>query len=84
MLENVIGERYKGGYVFIKLPFDFQNKCNKGYAFINLTEPASVIPFYQAFNRMQWVEFNCRRNATKSYAKMQGKVALKAHQHGQT
>ncbi|GMP63812.1 hypothetical protein CsSME_00025352 [Camellia sinensis var. sinensis] len=37
MLEDVIGERYKGGY----------NKCNKGYAFINLTEPVSVIPFYQ-------------------------------------
>ncbi|KAI8021348.1 Protein MEI2-like 4 [Camellia lanceoleosa] len=52
-----------------------ENKCNKGYAFINLTEPASVIPFYQAFNRMQWVEFNCRRNAAISCAKMQGKAA---------
>ncbi|KAL7193624.1 hypothetical protein ACSBR2_025268 [Camellia fascicularis] len=84
LLEDVICGRYKGGYDFIKLPFDFQNKCNQGYAFINLTEPASVIPFYQAFNGMQWVEFNCRRNAAISYAKMQGKAALEAHQRGRT
>ncbi|KAL7164049.1 hypothetical protein ACSBR2_040038 [Camellia fascicularis] len=37
MLEDIIGKRYKGGY----------NKCNKDYAFINLIEPASFIPFYQ-------------------------------------
>ncbi|XP_028108271.1 uncharacterized protein LOC114307104 isoform X9 [Camellia sinensis] len=33
-----------------------KNKCNRGHVFINLTDPASVIPFYQAFKRMQWVE----------------------------
>ncbi|XP_028108269.1 uncharacterized protein LOC114307104 isoform X4 [Camellia sinensis] len=54
--KDVVGERCKGGYDFIKLPFDFQNKCNRGHVFINLTDPASVIPFYQAFKRMQWVE----------------------------
>ncbi|KAL7224471.1 hypothetical protein ACSBR1_025847 [Camellia fascicularis] len=54
LLEDVICGRYKGGYDFIKLPFDFQNKCNQGYAFINLTEPASVIPFYQVRKEAKW------------------------------
>jgi hypothetical protein len=25
----------------------FQNKCNVGYAFINMTNPQHIIPFYQ-------------------------------------
>ena len=27
--------------------FPFQNKCNVGYAFINMIDPQQIIPFYQ-------------------------------------
>lgn len=34
---------------------DFKNKCNIGYAFINLIEPKnSVINFYNEFHNKKW------------------------------
>lgn len=29
--------------------FLLQNKCNVGYAFINMTEPCLIVPFYQVY-----------------------------------
>ncbi|KAJ0436030.1 putative mei2/Mei2-like RNA recognition, RNA-binding domain superfamily [Helianthus annuus] len=68
MLLAAIDERHHGTYDFIYLPIDFKasdfpvfdvmNKCNVGYAFINMTEPPLIIPFYQAFNEKKWEKFN--------------------------
>ncbi|KAG5412216.1 hypothetical protein IGI04_008535 [Brassica rapa subsp. trilocularis] len=55
------------------------NKCNVGYAFINLTEPEKIVPFYKAFNGKKWEKFNSEKVATLTYARIQGKVALIAH-----
>lgn len=79
MLLAAIDERHKGTYDFIYLPIDFKNKCNVGYAFINMTDPSLIVPFYQTFNGKKWEKFNSEKVASLAYARIQGKAALIAH-----
>ncbi|XP_041994424.1 protein MEI2-like 5 isoform X2 [Salvia splendens] len=79
MLLATIDEHCKGTYDFLYLPIDFQNKCNIGYAFINLLSPLNIIPFYEAFNGKRWEKFNSEKVAYLAYARIQGKAALVAH-----
>ncbi|KAH6771116.1 hypothetical protein C2S52_015919 [Perilla frutescens var. hirtella] len=79
MLLAAIDERHRGTYDFIYLPIDFKNKCNVGYAFINMTEPTLIVPFYQTFNGKKWEKFNSEKVASLAYARIQGKAALIAH-----
>ncbi|GMJ09900.1 hypothetical protein HRI_004659200 [Hibiscus trionum] len=79
MLLTAIDERGGGTYDFVYLPIDFKNKCNVGYAFINMLEPSQVITFYQAFNGKKWEKFNSEKVASLAYARIQGKAALIAH-----
>uniref|UniRef100_A0A6M2EVT3 RRM domain-containing protein n=1 Tax=Populus davidiana TaxID=266767 RepID=A0A6M2EVT3_9ROSI len=79
MLLAAIDERHKGTYNFLYLPIDFKNKCNVGYAFINMIDPRQIIPFYQAFNGKKWEKFNSEKVASLAYARIQGKAALIAH-----
>ena len=79
MLLAAIDERHRGTYDFIYLPIDFKNKCNVGYAFINMTEPSQIVPFYQTFNGKKWEKFNSEKVASLAYARIQGKAALIAH-----
>ncbi|WOL09345.1 protein MEI2-like 2 isoform X2 [Canna indica] len=79
MLLAAIDENHKGTYDFIYLPIDFKNKCNVGYAFINLVSPSQIISFYKTFNGKKWEKFNSEKVASLAYAKIQGKPALRAH-----
>ncbi|WOL02545.1 hypothetical protein Cni_G11264 [Canna indica] len=79
MLLAAIDENHRGTYDFIYLPIDFKNKCNVGYAFINMINPQHIIPFYQSFNGKKWEKFNSEKVASLAYARIQGKVALIAH-----
>ncbi|GER55339.1 RNA-binding protein [Striga asiatica] len=92
MLLAAIDERHRGTYDFIYLPIDFKasllrllkqrrniNKCNVGYAFINMTDPSLIVPFYQTFNGKKWEKFNSEKVASLAYARIQGKNALVAH-----
>ncbi|CAA7026911.1 unnamed protein product [Microthlaspi erraticum] len=79
MLVAAIDEYCKGTYDFLYLPIDFKNKCNVGYAFINLTEPKNIVPFYKAFNGKKWEKFNSEKVASLAYGRIQGKSALIAH-----
>ncbi|XP_061989881.1 protein MEI2-like 4 isoform X1 [Rosa rugosa] len=79
MLLAAIDERHRGTYDFIYLPIDFKNKCNVGYAFINMTDPRQIAPFYQSFNGKKWEKFNSEKVASIAYARIQGKAALIAH-----
>ncbi|CAN1317937.1 Protein MEI2-like 4 [Linum perenne] len=56
-----------------------QNKCNVGYAFINMIDPKQIIPFHKAFNGKKWEKFNSEKVASLAYARIQGKSALIAH-----
>ncbi|GAA0142782.1 RNA metabolism protein [Lithospermum erythrorhizon] len=79
MLLAAIDEHHRGSYDFLYLPIDFKNKCNVGYAFINMTEPTLIVPFYQALNGRKWEKFNSEKVASLAYARIQGKVALISH-----
>ncbi|KAK3042495.1 hypothetical protein RJ639_000219, partial [Escallonia herrerae] len=56
-----------------------QNKCNMGYAFINMIDPLQIIPFHETFNGRKWEKFHSEKVATLAYARIQGKAALIAH-----
>ncbi|KAF7135281.1 hypothetical protein RHSIM_Rhsim08G0197200 [Rhododendron simsii] len=79
MLLTTIDEHCRGTYDFIYLPIDFKNKCNVGYAFINMIDPLQIIPFFKAFNGKKWEKFNSEKVAALAYARIQGKSALVAH-----
>ncbi|XP_006360001.1 protein MEI2-like 2 [Solanum tuberosum] len=79
MLLAAIDESHKSTYDFIYLPIDFKNKCNVGYAFINMVSPAHIVSFYEAFNGKKWEKFNSEKVASLAYARIQGKVALVTH-----
>ncbi|CAA3007108.1 MEI2-like 2 [Olea europaea subsp. europaea] len=79
MLLVAIDETHKGTYDFLYLPIDFKNKCNVGYAFINMVSPSHIITFYEAFNGKRWEKFNSEKVASLAYARIQGKMALISH-----
>ncbi|KAJ8532224.1 hypothetical protein K7X08_012147 [Anisodus acutangulus] len=79
MLLAAIDETHKNTYDFLYLPIDFKNKCNVGYAFINMVSPSHIISFYEIFNGKKWEKFNSEKVASLAYARIQGKTALVAH-----
>ncbi|KAG7547080.1 RNA-binding domain superfamily [Arabidopsis suecica] len=79
MLLAAIDEKNSRTYDFLYLPIDFKNKCNVGYAFINMVSPKFIIALYEAFNGKKWDKFNSEKVASLAYARIQGKAALIAH-----
>ncbi|KAF5752771.1 protein MEI2-like 5 [Tripterygium wilfordii] len=79
MLLAAIDEKHRGTYDFLYLPIDFKNKCNVGYAFINMLSPKHIISFYEVFNGKKWEKFNSEKVASLAYARIQGKAALVSH-----
>ncbi|XP_054800645.1 protein MEI2-like 5 [Prosopis cineraria] len=79
MLLAAIDENHRGTYDFLYLPIDFKNKCNVGYAFINMLSPSLIIPFSETFNGKKWEKFNSEKVASLAYARIQGKAALVSH-----
>jgi len=79
MLLSAVDEHHKGAYDFFYLPIDFKNKCNVGYAFINLIASEFIISFYEEFNNKKWEKFNSEKVCEIAYARIQGKTCLIAH-----
>ncbi|TKY47702.1 terminal ear1 [Spatholobus suberectus] len=66
-------------YDFVYLPIDFNNKCNVGYGFVNMTSPEATFRLYKAFHLQHWEVFNSRKICEVTYARVQGLEALKEH-----
>ena len=66
----------KGRYDFFYLPIDFKNKCNVGYAFVNMTESADAVAFRGAFDGRRWTCFRSGKVCAITYARIQGKAAM--------
>ncbi|XP_062110510.1 protein terminal ear1 homolog [Humulus lupulus] len=66
-------------YDFVYLPIDFNNKCNVGYGFVNMTSPEATWRLYKAFHLQHWEVFNSRKICEVTYARVQGLEALKEH-----
>ncbi|KAH3765612.1 meiosis protein [Pelomyxa schiedti] len=79
MLLEEIDTNHPGVYDFFYLPIDFKNKCNVGYAFINMVSTNKIAPFYKEFNNKHWSRFNSEKICEITYARIQGLVPLIDH-----
>ncbi|KIY99534.1 hypothetical protein MNEG_8430 [Monoraphidium neglectum] len=79
MLLQTIEESLRGTFDFFYLPIDFKNKCNVGYAFINMIQPRSILPLVERFDNRRWEKFNSEKVCQISYARIQGRAALISH-----
>lgn len=71
MLLTTIDESFAGMFDFFYLPIDFKNKCNVGYAFINVVRPEFIIPITRRFDNKKWEKFNSEKVCHISYARIQ-------------
>eukprot|EP00878_Enallax_costatus_P034769 GHUV01038608.1.p1 GENE.GHUV01038608.1~~GHUV01038608.1.p1 ORF type:complete len:225 (-),score=65.91 GHUV01038608.1:491-1165(-) len=76
---QTIEEQFKGTFDFFYLPIDFKNKCNVGYAFINMLKPEYIPPLVARFNNKRWDKFNSEKICNISYGRIQGRAALISH-----
>ena len=82
MLLQTIDEQFSRLYDFFYLPIDFKNKCNVGYAFINMVQPKYILPLTKRFNQRKWERFNSEKVCHISYARIQVRQPLGlTHQH---
>lgn len=79
MLLQLIEERFRGHFDFFYLPIDFKNKCNVGYAFINMVRPAYIPALVEELHGRRWPRFNSEKVCSISYGRIQGKSALVQH-----
>mmetsp|Transcript_36545 Transcript_36545/g.70126 ORF Transcript_36545/g.70126 Transcript_36545/m.70126 type:complete len:981 (+) Transcript_36545:247-3189(+) len=79
MLLATLDKSCAGRYDFFYLPIDFKNRCNLGYAFVNLTSPHAAAELYKQWHERHWEEFNSRKVCEITYARVQGQQALLEH-----
>lgn len=83
MLLALLEERFAGTHPFpfdfFYLPIDFKNKCNVGYAFINMTTPLAIPALVEEFHGRRWPKFNSEKVCQISYGRIQGKLSLIQH-----
>lgn len=79
MLRAQIDRASPGCYDFLYLPVDFRNRCNVGYAFVNVVAPARVPALYAALHRQRWECFRSEKVCELAYARIQGLDQLLGH-----
>ena len=79
MILQQIDECCKDGYDFFYLPIDFRNKCNVGYAFVNMKTPEDILPLYAHLNNKKWARFKSEKVCVLTYGRIQGFSALISH-----
>jgi len=72
-------EPFEGKYDCLYMPYDYDNEGNKGYAFLNLTNPYHVLLFYEYFNNKCWLYFESKKICSLNYANFQGIEEIKKH-----
>ncbi|OMO75564.1 RNA recognition motif 2 [Corchorus olitorius] len=65
-------EELWSAFDFLYLPIDFGTKANKGYAFVNFTNPKAVRKFFDAWNGKRWDCFQSNKIREICFAKVQG------------
>ena len=66
-----------GKYDCIYTPYDYNHEGNKGYAFLNLTNPYHILSFYDFFISKSWLYFDSKKVCELNYAKFQGMEGVK-------
>lgn len=70
MLLELFDEDFKDTYNFFYLPMDLDQKCNLGFAFINMNDPSHVKEFYLKFHGKKWPKFNSEKICEVRYARL--------------
>ncbi|KAF4369612.1 hypothetical protein G4B88_021417 [Cannabis sativa] len=66
----------KSAFDFLYLPMDFRTHFNKGYAFVNFTNPRAASKFWKAKDNQKWDYFQSKKIRQIAPATIQGKDAL--------
>ena len=81
MLVDELDDQHSKCYDFLYLPIDFRNKCNLGYAFINMISPQGVLDLHNNFRGESWKRSRSEKKADITWGRLQGKKALIEHFH---
>ncbi|KAK6946312.1 Mei2-like, C-terminal RNA recognition motif [Dillenia turbinata] len=78
--EEEKGERPSStSFDFLYLPMDFRTNCNKGYAFVNFTDPKAAWRLYLSSHNKSWEHFQSPKIREIVSGAIQGKEALVKH-----
>ena len=73
----MIQERHSDTFDYFYLPMDLKTRYNRGYAYINFTDPLFILDFYLEFQGLRWNERfkDCHsvKQCSLFYANVQGK-----------
>ena len=70
---------FHGKYDCLYMPYDYEKNGNKGYAFINFTNPLHILYFYEKFNGKKWVHFESSKICELNCAHFQGVKEIQKH-----
>ena len=72
-------EEFKGKYDCLYMPFDYEKKGNKGYAFINFVNPLHILYFHEKFYGKKWKLFESSKICELNSANFQGIYEIQKH-----
>jgi len=72
-------EEFKGKYDCLYMPFDYEKKGNKGYAFINFVNPLHILYFHEKFYGKKWQLFESSKICELNSANFQGIYEIQKH-----
>ena len=72
-------EEFKGKFDCLYMPFDYEKKGNKGYAFINFINPLHILYFHEKFNGKKWQLFESSKICELNSANFQGIYEIQKH-----
>ena len=72
-------DEFKGKYDCLYMPFDYEKKGNKGYAFINFTNPLHILYFHEKFYGKKWPLFESPKICELNSANFQGIYEIQKH-----
>jgi hypothetical protein len=61
------------------MPYDYEKKGNKGYAFINFVNPLHILYFHEKFNGKKWPLFESSKICELNSANFQGIYEIQKH-----
>ena len=72
-------DEFKGKFDCLYMPFDYEKKGNKGYAFINFVNPLHILYFYEKFYGKKWQLFESPKICELNSANFQGINEIQKH-----
>jgi len=68
--------RNSDGDASTRQPIDFKHGSNIGYAFINFSNPLTIVPFIEYFAGRRWGKYSSDKTCALTYARIQVRSPL--------